>query len=49
MKPYSEIVQNIQTLHELGETIQAAYFVLKEYDEKGNVFAKDSIIKLNVK
>ena len=31
MKPYSEIVQNIQTLHELGETIQAAYFVLKEY------------------
>jgi len=24
-------------------------FVLKEYDEKGNVFAKDSVIKLNVK
>jgi hypothetical protein len=25
------------------------HFVLKEYDEKGNVFAKDSIIKLNIK
>jgi hypothetical protein len=31
MKPYSEILQHIQTYHELGETIQAANFVIEEY------------------
>ena len=31
MKPYSEIVQLIQTYHELGETIQAATFAIEEY------------------
>ena len=31
MKPYSEILEKIETFHELGETIQAAQFVLKEF------------------
>ena len=31
MKPYSEILEKIETFHELGETIKAAEFVLKEY------------------
>jgi hypothetical protein len=34
MKPYSEILQLIQTYHELGETIQAANFVIEEYGIK---------------
>jgi hypothetical protein len=31
MKSYDTILQNINTFHELGETIQAAHYVLKEY------------------
>lgn len=31
MKPYSEILQLIQTYHELGETLQAANVVIEEY------------------
>ena len=31
MKPYSEILEKIETFHELGETIQAAQLVLKEF------------------
>lgn len=31
MKPYSEIVQLIQTYHELGETVAAANLVIEEY------------------
>ncbi|TGD57563.1 hypothetical protein [Flavobacterium humi] len=31
MKPYSEILQLIQTYHELGETIQAANLAIEEY------------------
>ncbi|GGC82647.1 hypothetical protein GCM10011508_07500 [Flavobacterium lutivivi] len=31
MKPYPEILEKIETFHELGETIQAAQFVLKEF------------------
>jgi hypothetical protein len=34
MKPYSEILQNIQTYHELGETIQAANYLIAEYNIK---------------
>jgi hypothetical protein len=34
MKPYSEIIQNIQTYHELGETIQAANYLIEEYKIK---------------
>ena len=34
MKPYSEIVQTIQTYHELGETIAAANFVIEAYGIK---------------
>ncbi|WP_310557232.1 hypothetical protein [Flavobacterium sp.] len=34
MKPYSEILQNIQTFHELGETIQAANYVVEQYGIK---------------
>jgi hypothetical protein len=31
MKSYSDILQNIQNYHELGETIQAAHFLIEEY------------------
>lgn len=31
MKSYSEILEKIETYHELGETTKAAEFVLKEY------------------
>lgn len=34
MKPYSEIIQKIETFHELGETIQAAEFLIEEYGIK---------------
>lgn len=34
MKPYSEIIQKIETYHELGETIQAAEFLIEEYGIK---------------
>ena len=34
MKYYSEILQTIQTYHELGETIAAATFVIEAYDIK---------------
>lgn len=34
MKPYSEILQTIQTYHELGETIAAANFVIEAYGIK---------------
>ncbi len=34
MKPYSEILQLIQTYHELGETVAAANLVIEEYDIK---------------
>ncbi|MFC4816508.1 hypothetical protein [Flavobacterium sp. GCM10023249] len=38
MKPYAEIVQLIQTYHELGETIAAANFVIEEYGIKHSNF-----------
>ena len=38
MKPYSDILQNIQTLHELGETIQAANYVVEQYGIKHSNF-----------
>lgn len=31
MKPYSEILLNIQSYHELGETIPAAHFLIETY------------------
>lgn len=34
MKPYSEILQLVQTYHELGETIAAANLIIEEYDIK---------------
>ena len=34
MKPYAEILQLIQTYHELGETIQAAHMAITEYGIK---------------
>ena len=34
MKPYSEILQYINSYHELGETIQAANFAIAEYGIK---------------
>jgi hypothetical protein len=34
MKPYSEILQTIQTYHELGETVAAANFVIEAYGIK---------------
>ena len=34
MKPYSEILQITNNFHELGETIQAANFVIEEYGIK---------------
>jgi len=34
MKPYSEILQTVQTYHELSETIAAANFVIEAYDIK---------------
>ena len=34
MKPYSEILQITNSYHELGETIQAANFVIEEYSIK---------------
>jgi len=34
MKPYSEILQTVQTYHELGETIAAANFVIEAYGIK---------------
>jgi hypothetical protein len=34
MKPYPEILQTIQTYHELGETIAAANFVIEQYGIK---------------
>ena len=34
MKPYSEIIQKIETYHELGETIQAAEYLIEEYGIK---------------
>lgn len=34
MKSYSEILQLVQTYHELGETIQAANLVIEEYGIK---------------
>ncbi|WP_395046422.1 hypothetical protein [Flavobacterium sp.] len=34
MKPYSEILQTTNSYHELGETIQAANFVIEEYGIK---------------
>ena len=34
MKPYSEILQITNSYHELGETIQAANFVIEEYGIK---------------
>lgn len=34
MKPYPEILQLVQTYHELGETISAANFVIEEYGIK---------------
>lgn len=34
MKPYSEILQTVQTYHELGETIAAATFVIEAYGIK---------------
>ena len=38
MKPYSHILQNIQTFHELGETIEAANYVIEEYGIKHSNF-----------
>ena len=38
MKPYSDILQNIQTFHELGETIQAANYVVEQYGIKHSNF-----------
>ena len=38
MKPYPEILQNINSFHELGETVLAAEFLLNEYDLKHNNF-----------
>ena len=32
MKPYPEILQNINSFHELGETVLAAEFLLNEFD-----------------
>jgi len=34
MKPYSEIIQKIESYHELGETIQAAEYLIEEYGIK---------------
>ena len=34
MKPYAEILQLIQTFHELGETVQAANLAIAEYGIK---------------
>ena len=34
MKPYSEILQLVNSYHEIGETIQAANFVIEEYGIK---------------
>lgn len=34
MKPYSEILQLVQTYHELGETVAAANLVVEEYGIK---------------
>lgn len=34
MKPYSEILQLVNSYHEIGETIQAANFVVEEYGIK---------------
>ena len=34
MKPYSEILQHINSYHELGETIQAANFAIEQYNIK---------------
>jgi hypothetical protein len=31
MKPFLDIIQTVETYHELGETIQAAHFLLDEY------------------
>jgi hypothetical protein len=38
MKPYSEILQLVQTYHELGETIPAANLVIEEYGIKHDNF-----------
>jgi hypothetical protein len=38
MKPYSEILQITNSYHELGETIQAANFVVEEYGIKHSNF-----------
>ncbi len=32
MKPYQDIIQIVNNFHELGETIQAAQFLLNEYE-----------------
>ncbi len=40
MKPYTEILQLVQTYHELGETIAAANFVIEEYGIKHPNFLK---------
>lgn len=38
MKSYAEILQNIQLNHEIGETIQAANYVVEEYNLKHDNF-----------
>ena len=38
MKPYSEILQIVNSYHELGETIQAANYVIEEYGIKHSNF-----------
>ena len=43
MKPYSEILQITNSYHELGETIQAANFVVEEYGIKHPNFELFSI------
>ncbi|MBP9792489.1 MAG: hypothetical protein KBC56_00655 [Flavobacterium sp.] len=40
MKPYSEILQTVQTYHELGETIAAANYVIEAYNIKHPNFGK---------